>query len=102
MKTKHEEAMEMMSIVDPHGDFDGIVPITNESFDGSIHSVLEISTGKVFLSQGEAWSKELDGIVIAIDRNMNFEELKPSEYEVLEVLSWDEETDDLTVVPFKE
>lgn len=100
MKSKYEEAVEMLRSFCPHWDFDGMDALTNKSFDGNIHSVLELSTGDVFLSQGEKWSSDLDGIVVTIDRNMNFEELKPYEYDILEVLAWDEKTDNLEVAPY--
>jgi len=99
MGKKREEYLEFLRIVDPDGDFAGLVPIENSAFDGSIHSVLELKTGEAYLSQGESWNgKEF---VVAIDRKGRYEELQPDEYEIVEVLQWDPETDELNVVPYK-
>lgn len=97
---KNQEYLDFLSTVDPYGDFDGLVPTPNSHFDGSIHSLLELSTGNVYMSQGETQSE--NGPVVAIDRQGRYEELQPSEYAVLEVLVWDEETDELEVAPYKE
>lgn len=101
MKTKLDETVEMLRDISQDEDFDVLIPMSNQDFHGAVHSILEVSTGNVFHSQGETYSEET-GLIIAIDRNMNFEELKPGEYEILEVLSWNEETDDLEIVPYKE
>jgi hypothetical protein len=99
-KSKKQEIMDMLHVIDPDGDFEGLMPVPNHTFDGAIHSVLELSTGEVFMSQGETETEE--GFIVAIDRKGRYEELKPGEYEVVEVLSWDPDTDELEVVPYTE
>jgi hypothetical protein len=100
MGKKRDEYLELLRTVDPDGDFAGLVPMENRSFDGNIHSVLELATGEVYHSQGETFSEE--GFVVAIDRKGRYEELKPGEYEIVEVLSWNPETDELEVIPYTE
>lgn len=97
---KREEYLELLGTIDPDGDFAGLIPMENRSFDGHIHSVMEKSTGELHMSQGETYSPE--GFIVAIDRKGRYEELKPSKYEIVEVLQWDAESDDLLVVPYTE
>lgn len=97
---KRQEYYDLLRHIDPDGDFDGLIPAENKFFDGHIHSVLELSTGRVHLSQGETTNEQ--GFVVAIYFNGRHEELKPGEYEIVEVLQWNEETDELKVVPYTE
>lgn len=99
-KSKKDEILELLREIDPEGDFDGMVPQPNHSFDGVVHSVMEIETGKIYLSQGEV-ENDL-GLVIAIDRKGRYEELQPGEYQIHEILAWNPETDDLEIVPYEE
>lgn len=99
-KKSVDETFELLRSLDEGGSFEGMQEQTNESFDGAIHSVVEVSSGDIYLSQGEVPTNE--GIVVAIDKDGRFEELTPDQYDILEVLEWNEETDELDIVAYSE
>ena len=75
-----------------------VEPLDNIWFSGSVVSVIERATGDLHEVFCSCYEKELDGDVMTIMSCGKYKDLKPGEYDVWEVLSYDQDTKQLTRV----
>jgi hypothetical protein len=98
-----KEAEELTKALEVGSTYNGqtlqVEALPNCMFAGTIHMVLENETGETHLVQMTSYSKDT-GLTVCIRRNDSFVDLLPGQYEILEVLSWNPETDELKPVSY--